>query len=178
MASSSAIAASKSLMVGSVDMTVQLTLVERDVNAFAGGHTRRLADDRGVVRVPAHGVAAPEHGKRAETLEPRRAATETRIAGVHPPRDRGGQAPVDRREPRAHLSEAATQVERFKLQAQLVVQTLASRECDAHAATELVRQFGGVAAAQHHAAAEPREARSGFDRSDTQLDSPHPAVDG
>ena len=79
--SSSAIADSKSLMVGIGahefgsrfrtrvhvgPSQADLAVGERHLDAVAGRQRRRVADDRGAVLVPAHSVAAAEHGERAE----------------------------------------------------------------------------------------------------------------
>src|SRR5688572_30945857 len=95
MPSSSAMAASKSLMVGSIPyLAVQLAAVQRDPYAIAGRHRGGVANDGGLVRVPAHRVTAPEHGQRTEAVQARGAAAKARIGGVPEPMHCGRQLAV------------------------------------------------------------------------------------
>ncbi len=58
----------------------------------------RVANDARAVRVPAHGVAASEHGQRAEALEPRHGASQPRIVlRCRAPVERGAAAARRRR---------------------------------------------------------------------------------
>src|SRR6266550_437699 len=95
MVSSSAIAASKSLMVESIrcgilspsrrDVARQFAVFELHVDALAFRDGARIADDRRAIRVPAHGVAAAEHRQRAQALEARRRSAQARVGAMHAP---------------------------------------------------------------------------------------------
>src|SRR5262245_8750605 len=109
MPSSSAIAASKSLMVGSIvwsvlgprsigrntaagiidavaavpdDLAIQLAAVQRYAHAIAGGDAGCVANDGGLALVPADCVPATEHRERTETVEARRGAAQPSIRAV------------------------------------------------------------------------------------------------
>src|SRR5687768_475084 len=75
MVSSSARAASKSLIVGSTPyLTIELSAVQRHRDALAGIDRRGVANDSRPVLVPTHRVPATEDGERAQALEPRHGA--------------------------------------------------------------------------------------------------------
>src|SRR6185436_16924475 len=103
MVSSSAIAASKSLMVEStcvrpprlqpaiLDLARQLAALDGDGDRVADGHVGGVADHGGPIAVPAHSIASSQYGERAQALEFRRRGAEMRLEPVTPAIDRGGQ---------------------------------------------------------------------------------------
>ena len=51
-------------------LALDLALVQCDMDAVARRDAAARTDDRGAIGIPAHRVAAAEHGERAEVLEP------------------------------------------------------------------------------------------------------------
>src|SRR5688500_11699058 len=103
MASSSAVADSKSLMVGSMLFSLayfaaDLSFVEGHAHAVAGRNRRSLADDHRAVFVPAYGVSAGEDRERAEIVQAAGEDPEPRVGAVAVADGRGVQPaerPVD-----------------------------------------------------------------------------------
>src|SRR3954466_2387463 len=85
--SSSAIADSKSLIVGSISVlaahvAVKFTFLQRDTHAIAGHHGGRVSDDCRAIGIPANCVSPREPPKGAEFLEPAGEERETRVRTV------------------------------------------------------------------------------------------------
>src|SRR5262245_19193801 len=118
------------------DVAGQLAMLERHVQAVAGGDLRRIADDGRTVRIPADGVSAREHVERAETLEPRGGAAQASVRPVNPSRESGPEAPLRRDKTRAHAAEAAPEVERLEQRPERLVGPLAPRETGAAGAPQ------------------------------------------
>src|SRR5688572_27910330 len=85
MVSSSAIAASKSLMVVSIcfgDVAVQFTLREGNANLIAGFCFRRSTDRMRYRFIPYDGIPSAENGKRTQTVEPCSAGVKARLRAM------------------------------------------------------------------------------------------------
>src|SRR5262245_18403317 len=123
MASSSAIAASKSLMLASMksgpltsvgvclgDVAGECAGPQRHLHALALPYLCDVADDGRAVGVPADGISAPEHGQRAQAVEPCGSALKAGRRGMRQPGHRRPEMCVGRNELRPHALEAPADV--------------------------------------------------------------------
>src|SRR5262245_27737146 len=96
--SSSAVADSKSLIVGSITclycLTHQLALVQDDGDAIAGLDRCGAANDRRPIGVPTHRVPASEDGQGAERIEARRERAKPRLRAILSPAHRDLQSRI------------------------------------------------------------------------------------
>src|SRR5690349_281111 len=131
MASSSALADSKSLMVGSMsaaDLAVQFSFVQRDAHVIAGADRAGVADDCRALVIPAHRIAAREHAERAEAFEPAGGAGEPRVSTFDGASATRGEPAIRRFEARADEAKAAPDVARFEPRRAKVMLTGAARD--------------------------------------------------
>src|SRR4051812_35281198 len=110
--SSSAMADSKSLMVGSMSFypAVDLAVGQCHVDAIPRRDAGGAADDRGALLVPAHSIAATEYGEGAEILEASGEGAEARVGAQARALGRRGEARVGAAEAAAHRGEMPRQV--------------------------------------------------------------------
>src|SRR5436190_4398720 len=98
------------------DIAAQLAFRKRDPNAIAWFHFLGPADHMRAGFVPHDSIAAAKDRERAEAVEPTGAALQPPLRRVAPMQRRRPQRAIHPHEPRAHGSEAPTQVELFELQ--------------------------------------------------------------
>src|SRR5687768_39496 len=111
--SSSAMAASKSLIVESISFhhfTFQLALRQRHAHAVACLHFRRLSNDARSRLIPHNGITAAENCERAEAVEPRGAGMQSRFGAMAAMNGGRAQRAVHADEPRTYRSQAPAHV--------------------------------------------------------------------
>src|SRR5688500_9450584 len=114
MPSSSAIAASKSLIVGSMSSRhcrVDGALFKRHADGVTRTHRRSVTNDTRTGSVPGHRVAAAEYREGTQPFDSRGQSAESRLQDAEPPPSGGGELRVARHQPRAHGGEPMTRIE-------------------------------------------------------------------
>src|SRR5262245_54132670 len=173
-ASSSAIAASKSLMVVSdtpFHLTRQLAALDGYGDAIAGGHARRVANHLRAIRIPAHGVASRQHPEGTQAFETGDRRAESRIERMATAIEYCRKSTVAGNQPGAESGKAATQIERFERKPQRLIPALPRRQARAHRATQLVRQFAGIARTHGESPSSAGDARPRIERAQPRLES-------
>src|SRR5262249_53067582 len=152
MVSSSEIADSKSLIVGSMTIlsahvALELSFLQGDADAVARLHGRRTPDDYRPVRIPADRVAARKYAERAQVLERAGQRGETSLRLMTGAPGRRAQPASSVGQPRPDSCEVSSQIARFKPQPQHAKCPFASPDAGDRVAPELIGQLRGMASA-------------------------------
>src|SRR5688572_6675830 len=172
MVSSSAIAASKSLIVGSaIDLAdvapplgarslldfrhrrAERAAFERHVHFVTWFERRCLTNDTRSGSVPCNRVTAAEHGKGAQPLDTGRQRTETVLQGRDPAPHRGLEPTIACDEASANRAKAVTRIEGVKRATKQIVPPRPAHDRLVHALPQRCRELGYVTAPHRDAAA-------------------------
>ena len=147
-------------------------------------HAVARCDGRGVTQgpfargVPADGVAAAEHGQRAQRLEPAGAFAQLRFRTVPPPGHRGREASVGADQPGPDRSQAAAEIAGVEPPLQLLYLPFPDEHRGASCARECMPEFGDVPSAIGDASGKPANAGPGGEQMHAAAERPHPAQRG
>src|SRR5205085_6476100 len=136
-------------------VAAQLAFRKRDANAIAWFHFLGPPDHMSAGFVPHDSIAAPKDGEWAEAVEPSGAALQPPLRRMAPMERRRPQRPVHPHEPRAHGSEAPTQVELFELQPQILINPQPFVDAGPGRMPQRMRRFRTVPASQRQASRPP-----------------------
>jgi hypothetical protein len=128
-----------------LNLTLQLSFIQRDAYAITWLHARSCAKDRGTVGVPADCVATRQDRERTQRFEASGHRPELRPRTVHSPVDRGTETPVGSVEPALDRGKAPSKIPGLEPEAQRPEFSIVPGEGIQHAGVQLVRQFGCVA---------------------------------
>src|SRR5437870_1848392 len=107
------------------------------MHLIAALHGLSVADDRGMVRIPAHRVAAAKHRERAEAVEASRGTAKPRISRVDAPIDRRPKPAIGADQAGSDHAEAAPDVERLEREPKRLIRALAAAESSSQGAQQL-----------------------------------------
>src|SRR5262245_65670976 len=96
------------------DLAPQLAVLNRHGNTIAGADSGCITNHLRAIPIPAHGVAAREHGQRTQAFEPRDGRTEPRIECMAFAVAHGREPALAGDEPGSRACEPSPQVERLE----------------------------------------------------------------